>query len=97
MTLRHRIMGSGANMAGAMAQARPLPSVVPSVSGLPATPHMTPMHMVSYEPNPAYPWGTATYEDVRPMWAADGAILPSTAPSAAVRTVPAGNVSPAHR
>lgn len=89
MTLLHRVKAVGTNQSQAMGAAHP--------AGTAATPHETPLFAVTYAPVAGYPWGTATYEDVRPMWSPDGAMIPSTAPSAAVRTVPAGNVSPAHR
>lgn len=89
MTMRHRVKAVGTNMSQAMGAAHP--------AGTSATPHMTPLYQLSYAQDAGYPWGTLTYEDVRPMWAPDGALIPSTAPSAAVRTVPAGRASPAHR
>jgi hypothetical protein len=89
MTLLHRTKAIGTNMSQAMGQSHPV--------GTGATPHETPQFLLSYQQPEGYPWGTATYEDVRTMWAADGAPIASTAPSAAVRTVPAGSASPAHR
>jgi hypothetical protein len=89
MTLLHRVKAVGTNMSQAMGTYHPV--------GTAATPHVSPAHQLSYAENPGYPWGTATYEDVTPMWAADGALIPSTAPGAAVRTIPAGVASPAHR
>jgi hypothetical protein len=45
-----------------------------------ATPMDMPMALVSYGPVQAYPWGgsqTLTYEDLQPLWTADGAVIPA--------------------
>jgi hypothetical protein len=89
MTLRHRIKGVGANTSQAMAGNHP--------AGTAATPMVMPHFTMTYAPNPGYPWGTLTYEDNPPMWAADGALVPSVTPAGMPRVVPAGTASPAHR
>lgn len=89
MTMAHRIRNVGTNMSSAMGGTHP--------AGTSATPHVSPAHQITYAPDEGYPWGTATYQDVIPVWAPDGAMIPATAPSATVRTVPAGVASPAHR
>lgn len=89
MTLRHRVMGVQDNHGQVMAGQHP--------AGTAATPMVMPLHQTAYLPVPGYPWGIATYEDLIPMWAADGAMIPSTAPAGHARVVPAGRASPAHR
>ena len=89
MTLLHRVKAVGTNMSQALGTFHP--------AGTAATPHVTPAHQITYAPNPGYPWGTITYQDVTPVWAPDGAIIAATVPSGPVRTVPAARCSPAHR
>lgn len=89
MTLQHRVKNVGTNLSQAMGGNHP--------AGTSATPHVSPLYKLTYAPNEGYPWGTATYEDVIPTWAPDGALIPSTSPGPPVRTVPAGRASPAHR
>lgn len=88
-TLRHRIMHVQDNHGQAMAGQHP--------AGTGATPMVMPLHQLTYLPNEGYPWGTAVYEDLAPMWAPDGALIPSTHPAGTARVVPAGRASPAHR
>lgn len=57
---------------------------------VPATPMTAPTARVTYAPNQSYPWGTLTYEDLHPMWAPDGALIPGVASSPAVTVHPAG-------
>jgi hypothetical protein len=91
MTLKARITaqpgGNSQWMAGAP----------PAVDQLPATPLESPAFRLNYAPNQVYPWGTATYEDLPFVWAADGALIPAVSPGPFGRTVPAGVASPAHR
>jgi hypothetical protein len=91
MTLRHRVAGVGGNSSQWMAGA------APAVDQLPATPHESPAFRLNYTPNQVYPWGTATYEDLPFIWAADGALIPAVSPGPFGKTVPAGVNSPAHR
>ena len=87
--LRARIMGVQSNHGQAMAGQHP--------AGTSATPMVMPLHQLTYTPNEGYPWGTAVYEDIVPMWAADGALIPSTTPARPPAVIPAGRASPAHR
>jgi hypothetical protein len=91
VTLQRRIRNVGSNTTGWMAGTHP------AVDQLPATPHESPMFRVTYRPNAGYPWGTATYEDLPFIWAADGALIPAVSPGPFGKTVPAGVSSPAHR
>jgi hypothetical protein len=47
--------------------------------GTSATPMTMPMSAVNYLPTQSYPWGTATYQDLHPLYTADGAMIPSIA------------------
>lgn len=47
---------------------------------VPATPMEMPMALVTYTPVQRFPWGHSaqlTYEDLQPMWTADGAVIPA--------------------
>jgi hypothetical protein len=91
MTLQHRVRNVGTSNQNWMQTAHP------AVDQLPATPHETPVFRLNYTPNQDYPWGTATYEDLPFIWAADGALVPAVSPGGFGRVVPAGVASPAHR
>jgi hypothetical protein len=44
------------------------------------TPMEMPLALVSYYPVATYPWGqtgTLTYEDLQPLWTADGGVIPA--------------------
>jgi hypothetical protein len=73
--LRNRIAGLGSNMAGASA-------CLAGVTG--ATPMEMPMSMITYHPVQGYPGGTGhpwpatlAYEDLYPLWTADGGVIPA--------------------
>jgi hypothetical protein len=91
MTLATRIRGVGTTNGQWMAGTHP------AVDQLPATPHESPAFRLNYQPSQDYPWGTATYEDLPFIWAADGAMIPAVSPGPFGKTVPAGVASPAHR
>jgi hypothetical protein len=42
-------------------------------AGTAATPMTMPTSRTTYTPAPGYPWGTLGYEDLHPVWSADGA------------------------
>ena len=58
--------------------------------GTSATPMVMPLAAVSYLPAESYPWGTATYQDLHPLYTADGAIVPSYAQGSWGRLYAAG-------
>jgi len=64
--------------------------------GTPATPMVMPLAAVHYTPAQGYPWGTAAYQDLHPLYTADGAVVPSYARGGWGPVVPAGRASPAH-
>jgi hypothetical protein len=89
--LKRRITAVGQNMASASA-------LLAGVTG--ATPMVMPLAMVTYAPVQKYPAGAAnhpwpvtlTYEDLQPMWTADGSYVPAESNSGWgwVKPVPAG-------
>jgi hypothetical protein len=106
--LARRIGRAGTNHSRAQAGLRPVYTTGPSAQalgaesasppvGTTATPMVMPMSMVTYHPDPAYPWGTAAYQDLHPLWAADsgGQIAAKDAGSWG-NLYAAGNTSPAH-
>jgi hypothetical protein len=47
---------------------------------VPATEMTMPVALVTYTQTQAYPWGrtcTLAYEDLQPMWTADGGVIPA--------------------
>jgi len=65
--------------------------------GTGATPMVMPMAELSYVPDPGYPWGTASYVTLHPVWAADnGGVVAAYDSAAHARVIPAGRLSPAH-
>jgi len=70
--LARRIQGMGNNQAGAAAGYHPATT--------PATPMVMPQSQISYLPAQGYPWGTAVYEELTPVWAPDGALQAARTP-----------------
>jgi hypothetical protein len=70
--LTRRVANIGSNQAAAMGDYHP--------AGTAATPMEMPLALVTYLPNQAYPWGTAVYEELTPVWAPDGALLAARTP-----------------
>ena len=58
--------------------------------GTSATPMVMPMSATAYLPVESYPWGTGTYQDLHPLYTADGAIVPSYAQGSWGRLYAAG-------
>jgi hypothetical protein len=69
--LKRRIAAVGGNQVSASA----------SLAGItPATPMETPAWLIAYTPVQNYPWGpsgTLTYQDLEPLWTADGGYIPA--------------------
>ena len=80
--LKRRIANAGQVSSQAMAANHPY--------GTAATPMTMPLASVTYVPVPGYPWGTAVYQELHPVWTADGAMIPALPPRPAVKTPPAG-------
>lgn len=56
----------------------------------------SPSWSIMYAPDPSYPWGTAGYRDLHPIWAADsgGQITAGFDEGPWGHVYPAGNASP---
>jgi hypothetical protein len=66
----------------------------PTLAGVVSkTPMTTPIALVTYYPVCNYPWGQSgvlTYEDLQPLWSADGSVLPAASNSGWGPVRPAG-------
>ena len=79
--LAHRVADVGNNTTGAMAGYHP--------AGGPGTVQVMPLQHVQIVPmNPGY--STVAYQDITPIWTADGAAIPATAPGTWGQLVAAG-------
>ena len=88
--LNHRVRNIGSGMSRAMGQYHPAVTA--------ATPVVMPAWSVIWHPAQGYPWGTAVYQDLNPVWAADGALISAFDSAGIPRNVrPAGRASPAHQ
>jgi hypothetical protein len=95
--LQRRIAGLGTVHQRAMDAMTPVTSQHPSGTG--ATPMVMPMAAVSYAPVQGYPWGTAAYQDLNPVYSPDGAVIAAydSASFKGAIVIPAGRLSPAHQ
>ncbi len=89
--LAHRVRKLGTSYQQASAAYHPY--------GTAATPMLMPTSTVSYTPDPHYPWGTAVYQDLHPVWAGDsgGQIVAGADNGPSGHVIPAGRLSPAHQ
>jgi hypothetical protein len=92
--LKRRISGVGGNQAQAMSQCQPL-SGPPGLP--PATPTVSAAWQLSYAPSQKYPWGTAAYQDLNPVWSPDGALVAAYDNGSWGQIRSAGRASPAHQ
>lgn len=79
--LSHRVATVGDSTAAAMAAYHP--------AGTPATPMIMPLQHVQIIPA-ADGYATVAYQDMTPIWAADGAAIPATAPGGWGQLIAAG-------
>lgn len=96
-TLRQRIYNLGPNVKRRNAGLIPV-SGASSVTGGAASPGGAPMVMplslVSVYPQPGGEYSTLTYQGLQPMFTADGAVIPATAPGRWGQVIAAGNPNP---
>lgn len=79
----HKIATQHQNHSQAMAGFHPY--------GTAATLMTMPLAAVTYEPDPGYPWGTAAYRTLHPLWAADsGGAVAAADTGRHARVIPAG-------
>jgi hypothetical protein len=95
--LQRRILGAGTAMARAQDQMIPLSGDHPA--GTSATPMVAPMAEVHYQPVQGYPWGTASYHELHPVYSPDGALIAAydSGYGKGAYPIPAGRASPAHQ
>lgn len=93
--LGRRIRGVGGNQAAAMAETTPAQGPLPV--GTAATPMVMPVSAVTYSPVQDYPWGTATYQDLQPVYSPDGALIAAYDNGSWGNVRAAGRASPAHQ
>ena len=71
--LARRVAAAPGNAQQAMSTMTPVAASHPA--GTAATPMTMPMNAVKYLPVAGYPWGTAAYQDLSPVYSPDGALI----------------------